>query len=243
MLASLIPKLSAKIKVTFNCIESNIKDTQIEHIHLDDMYYSIGWKKFNKNKVLNTDHSLTIKVDIQLLAMYNQNGQPLSILEANEMLKESTNIDTISLCSSITDSEVISITPKSIKDKNKKTTSPSMDVVSHESDDSKEIIERMRMMEDKIDKYHQTVLSLKRMVGILSGKNNLENSDVRKEQNKVKLWLEKEVKLSQYFGMFILNGIDNMDTVKLISMDMLNEFGIEKIGHKIKILHHIKQLE
>eukprot|EP01084_Bolivina_argentea_P105251 188414_1 len=85
----------------------------------------------------------------------------------------------------------------------------------------------------------------------------MKTTDVTKEENDVKLtvspdgvindnvkqWLEKEVKLGQYVNLFCLNGFDTLDIIKLITMDTLNQIGIKKVGHKLKILHHVKQLK
>eukprot|EP01083_Nonionella_stella_P092330 258443_1 len=72
---------------------------------------------------------------------------------------------------------------------------------------------------------------------------NANRNSVDVDGQKLKLWLEKDVKCAQYWNLFIENGIDDLQTAALLTMDTIKAIGIEKIGHQIKILHHITRLK
>eukprot|EP01084_Bolivina_argentea_P003480 6542_1 len=57
----------------------------------------------------------------------------------------------------------------------------------------------------------------------------------------VETWLTHTVELPQYYGTFIENCIDDIDSIKLLEDKDLNDMGI-KIGHKRKILSYIKKM-
>ena len=58
----------------------------------------------------------------------------------------------------------------------------------------------------------------------------------------VKSWLYDIVGLPEYEQLFIKQGIDSIDIVKLLSIDDLKSMGICKVGHQIKLFSKIKQL-
>ena len=59
------------------------------------------------------------------------------------------------------------------------------------------------------------------------------------ESECIKLWLENDINLPDYYHLFIQNGLRNMDDILTLDMEQLNLFGIKDINHKIKILHDI----
>ena len=58
----------------------------------------------------------------------------------------------------------------------------------------------------------------------------------------LKLWLEKVVGLGEYYGVFIMNGIENVDTMRLITEKELDIIGINKLGHRLLLLDGIRKL-
>ena len=48
--------------------------------------------------------------------------------------------------------------------------------------------------------------------------------------------------MGQYFVVLINNGIEDLDTIKLITMETLMGIGIDKIGHQMKLMNCIKKL-
>jgi len=63
------------------------------------------------------------------------------------------------------------------------------------------------------------------------------------KQCELRAWLRDEVGLSEYFDVFVENGFENLEAVKMLTLNELNVIGIEKLGHKMLLLHHIKQLQ
>ena len=62
------------------------------------------------------------------------------------------------------------------------------------------------------------------------------------EEDKVRVWMKGTVKLEQYTQILIDNGYDNMESIIDITMDDLQQMGVEKIGHKRKIYKNAQKL-
>ena len=62
------------------------------------------------------------------------------------------------------------------------------------------------------------------------------------KQEQFRAWLRDEVELEEYFHVFHDNGLDNLNSMKMVTMDVLNMVGIQKIGHKMLLLRHIAKL-
>eukprot|EP01084_Bolivina_argentea_P051934 95451_1 len=56
------------------------------------------------------------------------------------------------------------------------------------------------------------------------------------------LWLRDEVELPEYIPIFIENGFDDMRAIKIMDKDDLDEIGIQKLGHKKRIIFCIEEL-
>lgn len=65
-----------------------------------------------------------------------------------------------------------------------------------------------------------------------------------KVENMLRKWLVEKVELPQYFDVFIEKGYDDVDMIEntLTDQDLI-EIGIEKIGHRKKILWDIEQIK
>eukprot|EP01084_Bolivina_argentea_P249429 417543_1 len=59
-------------------------------------------------------------------------------------------------------------------------------------------------------------------------------------KQKLKTWFENTVKLPEYYQVFIDEGIDDLNDVKILEKQDLIDMGIKKVGHRKKILHQIK---
>eukprot|EP01084_Bolivina_argentea_P103440 185274_1 len=58
----------------------------------------------------------------------------------------------------------------------------------------------------------------------------------------LRLWLKETVGLEEYFYVLVKNGFDGMESVKMLTMNELNVLGIDKMGHRMKILKYIAKL-
>ena len=63
------------------------------------------------------------------------------------------------------------------------------------------------------------------------------------EDDKVKLWLKEDVKLPQYIDILIKNGYDDMECIQHITLDEMQQIGIDKMGHRHKILRYAQKLK
>ena len=75
-------------------------------------------------------------------------------------------------------------------------------------------------------------------------KDRLEGSNEESHQMKaVRRWLGTDVNLPQYLDMFIENGFDDLTVIQALTINDLLEMGIEKKGHRIKIVRAIAKLK
>merc|ERR1711902_341350 len=93
--------------------------------------------------------------------------------------------------------------------------------------------------EQKIGALMNEFESMKQIINQLMLNNNNGNT----EKEKMRLWLENDVKLPEYYDVLINNGIDELSVIKLITKDTLKDIGIYKIGHQMKILNQVNQLK
>eukprot|EP01084_Bolivina_argentea_P185935 320557_1 len=103
---------------------------------------------------------------------------------------------------------------------------------------------RMSQIELKINeeqKWSESKLTEENMNKLDINVNNNNNIDTKTQ--KLKLWLEHEVKCPQYLNVFIENAIDDLQTASLLTMDTIKAMGIDKIGHQIKIFHQVTKLK
>ena len=62
------------------------------------------------------------------------------------------------------------------------------------------------------------------------------------EDIKLKKWMVNVVKLPQYFELLMENGFEDMESMKDITMEHLREIGIDKIGHRLKLMKAVAAL-
>ena len=65
-------------------------------------------------------------------------------------------------------------------------------------------------------------------------------NDNTQGSDEVYQWLRDHVGLSQYYDMFIDNGIDDMEIIADTTMEDLNNLGYLKLGHRKKIIKYDK---
>ena len=58
----------------------------------------------------------------------------------------------------------------------------------------------------------------------------------------MKRWLQNKVKLPQYIDNLVSNGFDDLDLVKEIQMEDLQEIGVDLLGHRRKIITEVGRL-
>ena len=92
--------------------------------------------------------------------------------------------------------------------------------------------------DDRFDKIMNEIKSMKQNINKLTMNNN-----INPEQQKLKSWLEDKVKLPEYYDIFIENGIEDLSTASLLTMEGIEGMGIDKVGHQMKILSQVVKLK
>ena len=86
---------------------------------------------------------------------------------------------------------------------------------------------------------------LKEEVAALKKAQNQGDEELKEETEEMKLkkWMEDEVKLPQYFALLKENGFEDLDGVQDLTENDLREMGIEKMGHRRKIIKFVSKLK
>ena len=122
-----------------------------------------------------------------------------------------------------------------------------MDVINlHGLDVNDKIEKRFLSMEDKFDSLKATLESVTSRISELSeDMTRLQERQgiQKKEESKLKKWMENEVKLPQYVDLLMENGFEDMESMRDITMEHLREIGIDKIGHRLKLMKSVAKLK
>jgi len=90
---------------------------------------------------------------------------------------------------------------------------------------------------------NEDILSLQQRVEEIECGNFEKNGYHNSEHEEVRNWMTKIVKLEQYYHILIDNGFEDMLSIKTLTKDILDDIeGIDKIGHKSKILYFVQKL-
>ena len=100
---------------------------------------------------------------------------------------------------------------------------------------------RMDEMQDDIDRIQTLHCKVEEMEKQMS--SFALHNDGNPERQKLKRWLTDKVKLPEYFELFIENGVEDLCTVQLLDEESLRGIGMDKIGHRLKMIHHIEALK
>ena len=69
------------------------------------------------------------------------------------------------------------------------------------------------------------------------------NGNVRlTEKEELRHWFENNVGLSQYYQLFIDHGFEELSVVRELNMTHLEQIGVKKLGHRIRIKQEITKL-
>ena len=98
---------------------------------------------------------------------------------------------------------------------------------------SVEILAQMAKMKEEI-------IALKLAHGNQGGDEEVKEET---EEEKLRKWMENEVKLPRYFDVLKENGFEDMESVLDLTLNEMKEMGIDKMGHRKKIMKHIAKLQ
>ena len=89
-------------------------------------------------------------------------------------------------------------------------------------------------------KMREEIIALKEAQGNQGGDEEVKEET---EEEKLRKWMENEVKLPRYFHVLKENGFEDMESVQYLTENELKEMGIDKMGHRKKIMRHIAELQ
>ena len=72
-------------------------------------------------------------------------------------------------------------------------------------------------------------------------KEKKEEKILNVKQQKFKQWICDELDLSEYYNLFLKNGFDDIDVVKLLDDNDLKQLGIDKKGSRMKLMLYAKR--
>ena len=99
----------------------------------------------------------------------------------------------------------------------------------HKNDGISDITERMDRLEMNMSRFMA---------------DSRRNDDPKKRTlEAVRKWMETSVQLPEYLDLFIENGFDHLSVIQTLTIDDLLEMGIEKKGHRIRIVQAIAKLK
>merc|ERR1712113_955531 len=116
------------------------------------------------------------------------------------------------------------------------------------------------MLQQSQQKEGLRIKMLEKQVYSLNLEKNKQKDDINKMQQKIekmkgslcddkisqneriKIWLTENVRLPIYYDLLINNGYDDMESIRDITDNDLLQIGVDKIGHRKKIIKHAQQI-
>jgi len=226
----------------YNKITVNIKLKLIELNILSSFPFSFtdnrltsGWLTgtLRTNDIINLN-SITFSVEITLNDIYGINGNLIS--DNDQKMNDNKPLFTKQSSELILDSN-------SMNNSRLDALSASIESLTSKMDNITTSIQQFKIeQEGNDDNFNNIVADLNNIKKILNI-NKTDLNQLNDNNKQLKLWLQNECKLGQYFDLFMKNGIEDLFIAKLLTMDTITDIGITKIGHKIKILHQIDILK
>ena len=69
-----------------------------------------------------------------------------------------------------------------------------------------------------------------------------EGNELDKGNDELMQWLRDTVGLSQYFEVFRDHGFDDLESMKYMTVKTMDQIGITKIGHRLKLMDYIQRM-
>ena len=237
-LVSLPPSIrQITVRRTQELLGTDARTTTSRDLNKDRMYCP-SWHESDAKTVrgfiMKKDH-FVINVDIQILTMYDEENNEVS---DQYLSVEESGQGTIGLPTKNFFNEQLQLMTAQLDSVLSKM--EQFDTRIGEMENRMEGIQ-LRMDEEQkdgnMDQVMQEIATLKKQVKQLMLKEHMSP-----EQQKLKSWLENTVKMPDYFDVFIEGGIEDLETVSMLTKNELNDIGISKVGHQVKILGAAKKL-
>merc|ERR1719419_733960 len=102
------------------------------------------------------------------------------------------------------------------------------------------VTSKLGQLSSQIAEMREDITALKEAQRNMGGD---EESKEQSEEEKLRKWLESEVKLPQYFQVLNDNGFDDLEGALELTEQDLREMGIDKMGHRRKIMKKVQELK
>eukprot|EP01083_Nonionella_stella_P218093 782402_1 len=204
-----------------------------------------GEKKILKPLLLFDDFkkqdSFSIDVNVGITQMTHRNGDKIKKSDWSKYVLNKPGQIPIKTENTVQESEQIG------KD------ATSIDTTDNLNERVSQNVERMNEMSAQIKKLEQMIVALNNkedkrnrdMIDMQSKVSKLLGDELKEEMKdteKVRLWLKDEVKLPQYFDLLINDGYDDLEMIADITVDELVKMGVDKSGHRKKIIKYAQKL-
>ncbi len=68
--------------------------------------------------------------------------------------------------------------------------------------------------------------------------------DDNEEHKRIRIWLRGDrINMEQYYELLINNGFEDFNLIRGLNLDIMEQIGIDKIGHRVELLRRINNLE
>eukprot|EP01083_Nonionella_stella_P000039 117_1 len=101
----------------------------------------------------------------------------------------------------------------------------------------------MNVLKESVRELSKELQGMKERMNAYEMGIKVDETNMNSNHLEVREWLINEVQLEQYFWILIENGFEDMLTIKALNMQILDRIeGIQKIGHKLRILYFVRKL-
>ena len=103
----------------------------------------------------------------------------------------------------------------------------------------------LRSIQYKMDRILSAMKDLKgnqNDYGSSKGKVDGNDGITNEGNDELMQWLRDTVGLSQYFDVFRDHGFDDLESMKYMTVQTMDQIGITKIGHRLKLMDYIQRM-
>eukprot|EP01084_Bolivina_argentea_P146358 256293_1 len=223
------------VKFTMKCDQTDANYSANKEFSFDKR--SDGEKKFMRLTEIETFESVTFTVDFDIV-----NVEFIAMEEERDLHWVYGAVQMDNVLASVSNDEDVMV--KQMKfDKKLETLTKNMNA---NNDVIKEMQKNMNQMMQQMKDIESIIIGSRKSNEELDDeKVSTKYEDVAPNDNQAESvmvkWMKETVKLPQYVSLFNENGLDDMETIKSITMKELIMIGVGIVGHRIKIINEIEK--
>eukprot|EP01083_Nonionella_stella_P288471 981610_1 len=235
-LASLPPKVkSIQIRKEFRLIETDAGHSANSTYAKGTM--SLGWQATQlQTKEIQNLTAFTFSVKIDICGVYDHEDNDITNQYINTNNEESKHSPL--QCAKQCDQKLLEVRLDSL------TSSVDKLANSVQSLEQRLVDLEQRTNEEQKDNNNDTLDKLTAEMKVM--KQDLRKLSTIAKANPKRLalqsWLENKVGFPQFYDTFVENGIEDLSIASLLTMESIKGMGIDKIGHQMKILRAVTEL-